>query len=126
MASANEKVAEAVGLIRQEWDRFAEGGVTDKELADAKTYLIGSFPLQMSSTDDLASILLSAQVYDLGIDFLERRNERILKVNRDDMKRVARRLLDPATLTTVVVGKPQGMKTQAGPAPQAAKPDKKK
>ena len=126
VSSRNDRIKGALDVIRTEWKRMRDKGPTAKELADAKTYLIGSFPLQMSSTDDLASILLSAQVYDLGIDFLERRNERILKVNSDDMKRVARRLLDPATLTTVVVGKPQGMKTQAGPAPQAAKSDKKK
>ncbi len=123
VASRNDRIKGALDVIRTEWTRMRNEGPTAQELADAKTYLIGSFPLQMGSTDDLASILLSAQLYDLGIDFLDRRSERIQAVSSDDMKRVAQRLLDPASLTTVVVGKPDGLKTgPAGAAEPEAKP----
>lgn len=57
MASANEKVAEALGLIRSEWDRFARDGVTDKELTDAKTYLTGNIPCVLMATARLPASL---------------------------------------------------------------------
>ena len=45
-ASANEKVAEAIAVIRAEWAKAATEGLTVAELDAAKTYLTGSYPLR--------------------------------------------------------------------------------
>ncbi len=45
VATQNARVGETLGLIREEWRRMAEEGPTEKELADAKTFLTGSFAL---------------------------------------------------------------------------------
>ncbi len=47
---------------------------------------------------------------DLGIDYLDRRNDLIEAVSLDDVRRVARKLLDPANLHFVVAGQPDGLK----------------
>lgn len=107
VASRNDGIMTALDVIRAEWKRMGDEGPSAEELENAKTYLIGSFPLSMSSTSAMASILLSGQVYDLGIDFLDRRSERLERITLDDMKRVSRRLFDPESLTTLIVGKPQ-------------------
>ena len=91
-------------------------GITQAELDDAKTYITGSFPLSFTSTDRLAALLMQLRVQDLGIDYLDRRDALITAVTLDDTKRVSARLLDPAKLTTIMVGKPQGTDT-----PPAAK-----
>ncbi|HLN23576.1 MAG TPA: pitrilysin family protein [Patescibacteria group bacterium] len=109
VATRNDRVAESLQLIRSEWAHMAEGGVSAKELADAKTYLTGSFPLQMDSTEAIASLMITIQMDHLGIDYLDRRNGLINGVSLDDVKRVARRLLDPQKLTAIVVGDPQGL-----------------
>jgi zinc protease len=49
------------------------------------------------------------RIYDLGIDYLDRRNALIEAVTLDDVNRVAKALLDPTTLTMVVVGEPEGI-----------------
>ncbi len=86
-------------------------------MADAKTYLTGSFFTRLNSTRRIASVLLSVQLDGLGIDYLERRNGLIEAVTEADVKRVAKRLLDPAKLTFVVVGVPEGVKpTREAPA----------
>jgi zinc protease len=108
-ATANARVAETVGLMRGQWRALAEDGVTAEELADAKTFLTGSFPLQFDSSPAIASILVGMQIDRLGLDYLERRNGLIEKVTRDDVNRVARRLLRPDRLTVVVVGEPEGL-----------------
>ena len=45
----------------------------------------------------------------LGIDYLDKRDQYINAVTQADVQRVAKRLLDPARLLTVLVGKPEGV-----------------
>ncbi|MEQ8394224.1 pitrilysin family protein [Thalassobaculum sp.] len=116
LATQNARVAESIDLVRQEWKRMAEGGPTERELADAKTYLLGSFPLRLVDSDGTASVLMGLQEGDLPIDYLARRDALYGSVTLDDMKRVARRLYRPDQLTVVVVGKPEGV-TATAPVP---------
>jgi zinc protease len=117
MASANEKVAEAVGLIRQEWDRFAKGGVTDKELNDAKTYLTGEYPLRFDGNGKIAGILAGMQLIGLPADYVNTRNGRVEAVTAADVQRVAKRLLNSEQIRFVLVGRPQGIAGEAPAAP---------
>ena len=107
--TANAQAAETIRIVREEWSRFAEKGVTDEELADAKAFITGSFPLRFTASDRIASTLVGMQLADLGIDYLERRNGFIDAVTRDDVNRVARALLDGKALVFVVVGSPAGV-----------------
>lgn len=107
--SANERVAEALEVIRAELKRMRDDGVTDDELADAKTYLTGALALSLDSSGAIAGLLHSLLVDHLPRDILDRRADLIAAVTRDDVRRVARRLLDPDRMTTVVVGKPVGL-----------------
>ncbi|MBL8672651.1 MAG: insulinase family protein [Alphaproteobacteria bacterium] len=109
VATANERIAESIDLIRQEWRRMRDEGPTESEIADAKTYLVGSFPLQLATTRGLASTLVSMQRYALGIGHIQERAALIERVSAADVRRVARRLLIPDELFIVVVGKPSGL-----------------
>jgi zinc protease len=109
LGSQNARVAEAIDLIRQEWKRMHDEGPTAKELADAKTFLTGSFPLNLDSTGRIAGTLVAMQFDHLGIDYLNRRNALIEKVSLADVKRLAQRLLDPDGLFFVVVGAPANL-----------------
>lgn len=106
-STKNESVAELLKLIDAEWRRMQNEPVTDAELANAKSYLIGSFPLSLNSTDNIASIILSLQLDDLPIDYLDKRDERINAVTKEDIQNLAKWLLTPDKMTTVLVGKPQ-------------------
>ena len=106
--TANARVAETLRLVRAEWRHTADG-LTESELADAKTYLTGSFPLRFSSSGRIAAILIGMQLEGLGIDYLDRRNGYIEALTLDHVDRVARRLLAADRLTVVVVGEPDGL-----------------
>lgn len=106
VASRNARVAQTIALIRQQWRRMHDSGPTAKELADAKTYLTGSFPLRLSSTGRIASILVAIQLDRLGINYLDRRDKLIDDISLADAKRVAKRILDPDGLFFVVAGSP--------------------
>jgi zinc protease len=107
VATRNDRVAEMLDVLRGEWRRFRDQGPTEAELAAAKKYLIGSFPLGLDSTARIARLLITLQEDGLGIDYLDRRAQLIGAVGVDDVRRVAKRLLDPDRLRIVVVGAPK-------------------
>ena len=109
VATENERVSESLDVIRGEISRLAAEGVSDKELADAKTYLTGSYPLRFDTNDKIAGQLIAIQEADLGIDYITRRNGLIENVTQDDIKRVAARLLGSDNLIVTVVGQPEGL-----------------
>ena len=108
-----ERAGETIELIEQEIRRLAETGPTDEELAQSKSYLKGSYALGFDTSSKIAGQLVQIQLDDLGIDYIDRRGAMIDAVGIDDVRRVAKRLLDGGLLVTVV-GRPQGMKGQGG------------
>jgi zinc protease len=115
-ATKSASVEQAVTLVRAEWARLAEKGPTLEELANAKIFLTGSFPLQLDSTGRLAQIMVSLQIDHLGIDYLDRRNALLESVTLEQAQRVAQRLFNPGALSIVVVGPPGELKATR-PAP---------
>lgn len=107
--TANARVHETLDVVKAEWHRMAENGVTNDELKDAKTYLTGAYPLQFTGSTRIARMLVGIQLAELGIDYVKSRNAFINAVTRDDIARVAKKLLDANRLVTVVVGRPEGL-----------------
>lgn len=101
-----DKADETVGLIESEIRRLATEGPTADELDKAKSYLKGSYALNFDTSTKIANLLVQIQLDELGIDYVERRNGLIEAVTLNDVKRVAKRLLDGGILVTVV-GRPQ-------------------
>ncbi|AXX96865.1 M16 family metallopeptidase [Profundibacter amoris] len=111
VASANDRVAQAVQVIKDEWVKMAENGVTAEELEGAKTYLTGAYPLRFDGNGPIANILVAMQMDDLPIDYIKTRNDRINAVTLEDIARVAKRLVRPDDLHFVVVGQPEGLES---------------
>ena len=108
MATANARTGEAVALVREVWGKIREG-VTDREVADAKTYLTGEYPLRFDGNGKIAGILTGMQLMGMPRDYVNTRNPQIEAVTVEDVNRVAQRLLDPARLSFVLVGRPEGL-----------------
>lgn len=111
VASSNDRIAEAVSVIRGEWARAAEEGVTAEELDAAKLYVTGAYPLRFDGNAPIARIMVGMQMLGLPIDYIATRNEKVEAVTLEDVKRVAGDLLDPDGLHFVVVGQPVGLET---------------
>ncbi len=108
-STRNESAKDVLDLIDAEWKKMADTPVTDKEIADAKSYLIGSLPLSLSSTDSIAGVLLGLRLEDLPMGYLDERAAKINAVTAEDVQRVAQLLLVPGKMTYVTVGKPVGV-----------------
>lgn len=109
VASANDRIAEAIAVVKDEWARIAEEGVTEDELNAAKLFVTGAYPLRFDGNANIASILVGLQATGLGADYIKTRNERMMAVTIEEVNAMARRLIDPAALHIIVVGKPVGL-----------------
>jgi zinc protease len=107
-ATRSAVTGEAIGIIESEIHRLAETGPVEQEVADAKSYLEGSYALGLDTSPKIAGQLVQIQLDHLGIDYIDRRTSMIEAVTLADTKRVAKRLLDAGLLVTVV-GQPQGV-----------------
>jgi zinc protease len=100
-----DAVGEAARLVRAEMARMGQGPVEASELSLAKSYLIGSFPLRLDTSRKVADLLIGIEEYGLGLDYPDRFRSEIAKVSAADVARVAARYMDPATFSSVTVGK---------------------
>ena len=107
-ATRADATGETIDVIDAEFRRMAADGPTEEELTKAKTYLKGSFALNLDTSTKIASQLVQMQVDNLGIDYIDRRPALIDAVTLDDARRVAKRLLSQGLLVTVV-GRPKGV-----------------
>jgi zinc protease len=115
VATKNEAVGQSLEVIESELRRLAEQGPTADELDSAKSYLTGAYALRFESSAGIANQLLWLQIEDLGIDYVNRRNELVEAVTLDDIRRVAKRLIEADRLITTIVGKPVAAKSKAAP-----------
>src|SRR5438067_2726346 len=118
VATENGRVSESIALVRDEWRHMREEGPTAAELEAAKTYLTGSFPLGLDSTQHIAGVLVQMQQDKLGIDYLDRRAGLIGGVTLDEARAVAKKMFDPAALSFAVVGDPADVKPTRPPRQQ--------
>jgi zinc protease len=114
VATKNEAVGQSLEVIESELKRLAEQGPTAEELENAKSYLTGAYALRFESSSSIANQLLWIEIEDLGIDYINKRNKLVEAVTLDDIKRVARRLIEADRLITTIVGKPVAAKSTGG------------
>jgi zinc protease len=95
LGTKNETANRALDALFTEIQRIREKPVSDKELADAKAFITGSFPLGLSGNKNLASFFTQLEMYGLGLDFAERYPKLINAVTREDILRVAKKYLRP-------------------------------
>ena len=87
---APEHAKQAADLFKAEWVKMGENGVTEDELRQAKNSLIASINLRYADIDAVASVLLSMQKFNLGLDFLQKRNEYIENVTLNEVNNAAK------------------------------------
>lgn len=106
-ATRNDKAQEVIQLTKDVMIGMRDTQISDKELADAKSYLIGSVALQMTSTDRISAILMGLLSENLPADYMERRAQAIENLTTEDILKVSKRILKPENLKIILVGNPK-------------------
>ncbi|WP_247877591.1 M16 family metallopeptidase [Brucella pituitosa] len=100
-ATRPEKAQESLKIIREQVAAMANDGPTEAELAAAKSYLKGSYAVNnLDSSVSIADTLVGLQEAGLDRDYIDRRAELIDAVTLDQVKAIAKKLLEaePAIL----------------------------
>jgi zinc protease len=108
----SEATGEVLRLIVDEFWRLQRERVGEHELADAKAYLTGSFPLTIETPENIAMQVVTNIFYGLPLGELQNFRERVNAVSVDDIQRVARAYLRPDRLSVVLVGKASAFTSQ--------------
>jgi zinc protease len=103
-STRSEATGEVLRLIVDELSRLRRERVDERELADAKAYLTGNFPLTLETPDDIATHVLNHLFYDLPLDELQTFRQKVNAVTLGDVARVAWGYLKPDRLSVVLVG----------------------
>lgn len=107
VATKNETAQQVVDLTRDVMKGLTEEVITEKEIKDAKSYLLGSVPLQLTSTDRITAVMMNLQSDKLPADYLDRRETEIGGATPKDVLRVAKNLLSPQNMKIILVGQPK-------------------
>ena len=92
-------------LLTAELARMTREPPSDAELALAKSYLVGSFPLRLDTSGKVADFVSAIEELGLGLDYADRYRELVGRVTAQDVRRVAQRFFVPESFSRVVVGR---------------------
>ena len=87
-----------------ELNRIRNEPVSEKEIADAKSYLTGVFPLRLETQEGLVDQLLQIKMFGLPQDYLETYRSQIQEVKIGQVQDVARKYVRPDEAAIIIVG----------------------
>ena len=122
LETKNATAGEAIHQVVEQLKLIMTQPVTPKELEDAKSYLIGSFPRKTDSMSKRAWLLGYVEVYGLGLDYPWKYPDLIRHLTPEDIQKVAEKYLHPDKYLLVVVGKKSAMPPLTG---QPDRPEKR-
>lgn len=100
----NSTVPEVIDLIRQEMTRMGTDLVPQTELDARKATLVGSFGREIETTDGLAGYLAGLVLEDVPPTEIGRYTASVDAVTSEQVRQVAKELINPAPASVVVVG----------------------
>ena len=90
--------------ILHEIDRLRREPVPMDELADNQAFRTGSMPVSLETNDGLANIITDIELYDLGLDYLQRLPDRINAMTPAHVQAAAQKYLSTEQLTIAIAG----------------------
>ncbi|MBE0685061.1 MAG: insulinase family protein [Anaerolineaceae bacterium] len=97
-------IEKTIEIIQNEVSRFVSEAVSDQELADSKSNLIGLIPLSIESNAGVANAIIRMERYKLGLNYLREYPDIIANISKEQILQVSRKYLDPTKLVTISAG----------------------
>jgi zinc protease len=97
----------ALTSIDAELSRFLDEGPTPTEQTDGVSSLLGSLPRQLETNEGAAAVMGEIELYNLGLDYLERYPDIVRSLTAEQVTEVARRWIDSNHLVTAIAGPPR-------------------
>jgi zinc protease len=110
-----QHIEPAVSSILRELVRMRDEPVSEGELADCKSYLIGSLPLELETNEGMVSFLLNVHKYGLGLDYMQRYPDLVGAVTRAMIQQAVARYFRPERYVLAMAGTLEGNGLRAEP-----------
>jgi len=104
LSTRTETTLEALRLMLDLMSQMGTGEVTPEELRFAKDYLVGAFPMQSETPEQIAGRILSLPLYGLPADYYQHYRENVQGVTPAQLKNLAPRYFGASNLSIVMVG----------------------
>jgi len=101
---APDKVEQAIESIRREIGRIQDEPVPEEELADSKAFRTGSLPVSLETNSGLADVITDMELYDLGLDYLQRYPDLMREITTERVQAAARKYLSTEQIAIAVAG----------------------
>ncbi len=101
---APENVEQAIETSFESVDDFIASGIRYDELRDEQTAWAGSFKINLATNGGIAAQLAVAELYGLGVEYLDRFSEILGSLTKAEVDNAIRRYLHPEFSTTVIAG----------------------
>ncbi|UCC51382.1 MAG: insulinase family protein [Anaerolineaceae bacterium] len=102
--AAPEDVEDAVDGIKLEIMRMQNELVVPSELADCQSYRAGSLPVSLETNTAIADTMVDMELYDLGLDFLQRFPDLIHSIGAEQIQAAAQKYLSSEQLVVAMAG----------------------
>ncbi|MCL4500098.1 MAG: insulinase family protein, partial [Chloroflexi bacterium] len=97
-------VDQAVDTLKSEIAKYVKNGATPKEYEEAREFIIGVFPIALETNEGMARVLLNAEFYGLGMDYLTNYAKIYRSVTLAQVNAAAKKYLRPDAATLVIAG----------------------
>ena len=95
----------------RELNRIRDEKVSDAELDPAKRSIVAHFALSLESPQQVIGYAITRKAYNFPPDYWDKYPAQIAAITADDVQRVARKYINPATMQVVAVGDASKIKT---------------
>jgi len=88
----------------RELNRIRDDQVPGEELDAARRSVVARFALSLESPQQLIGYAITRKAYNFPADYWDKYPAQIMAIKADDVQRVAKKYIDPATMQVVAVG----------------------
>jgi zinc protease len=99
-----ENVSRTLVEVKKVVDDYLKEGISDKELSDGKSSLIGSYLVNLATHPEIAYRLVQLEQYQFGLDYFQKRAGIIRKVTKAQVNKALRQYLNPDSWSVGIAG----------------------
>ncbi len=104
MQTRKSEAKNSLAIAKQTLADYVQNGPSIEEVAAAKKYLMGNFPLRFASNGDVLGLLSIIAFYHLPLTYMEDYPKEVARVSKKAIQQAFKRRIDPSNFTIVEVG----------------------
>ncbi len=112
LSTRTEATLESLRLLLGLFEQMGSGEITADELRFAKDYLVGAFPMQLETPEQIAARALTAALYGLPAGYYQHYRENVQAITAPQLKALVPRYFGASSLSVVLVGNLSALRGQ--------------